>query len=43
MNLMDKEVYTRNDAVIDLLDVIESLNFEYESLLNEIREARKED
>lgn len=42
MNLMDKEVYTRNDAVIDLLDVIESLNFEYESLLNEIRKARKE-
>lgn len=42
MNLMDKEFYTRNDAVIDLLDVIESLNFEYEGLLNEIRKARKE-
>lgn len=43
MNLMDEKVYTRNDAVIDLIDVIESLNFEYDGLLNEIREARKED
>ncbi|MEI3611150.1 hypothetical protein [Pseudogracilibacillus sp. SO30301A] len=42
MGLMDEEVYSRNDAVMDLIDVIESLNFENDGLLNEIRKARKE-
>ena len=42
MGLMDEEVYTRKDAVMDLIDVVESLNFEQEGFLNEIRKAKKD-
>lgn len=43
LGLMDQEVYSREDAVMDLIDAMESLNFEHDGLLNEIKKARKND